>query len=154
MTRGIRPTRETETRVKSYRPPSVLDMPPAPPGVEYRWIRVLNRGQDDLKSMSARQRDGWEPVLLEEHPEYEGMIPARSKGEARFAGVFGVGDLVLMKNKVENNAARRRYYQQKTDNAQTAIDNDVLSVQHSSMPLQIDRKSSVSTGARSLKFDD
>lgn len=147
----IRPTRDSEARVKSYRPPSVLDMPPAPPGVEYRWIRVLNRGQDDLKSMSSRQRDGWEPVKVEDHPDYAGNIPAVSEG--RFSGVFGVGDLVLMRNDIANNAARRRYYQAKTDNAQAAIDNDVLSVQHSSMPLSIDRKSSVSTGARSLDFD-
>lgn len=118
--------------------------------MEYRWIRVLNRGQDDLKSISARKSRGWEFVMQTEHPDFD--APAHSEG--RFTGVFGIGDLVLMKNAVENNDARRQYYQDKTRQATTAIENDLLKEQHASMPLHIDRQSSVSVGGRRVAFDD
>lgn len=150
MTNRLRPSRETVSRAKLYRPPSVLDMPPAPPGVEYRWIRVLNRGSDDLKSISARKSRNWEFVLKSEHPDFD--APAHEEG--RFQGVIGIGDLVLMKNAKENNDARRAYYDMKTRQAISSVDNDVLREQHSSMPIQIDRRSSLSVGGRQVSFDE
>jgi uncharacterized membrane protein len=59
-----------------------------------------------------------------------------------------------MKNAVENNDARRQYYADKTRQATTAIENDLLKEQHASMPLHIDRQSSVSVGGRRVAFDD
>lgn len=151
MTAPTRKTRDQIARKKVYRPPSVLDMPaPASDDVEYRWVRVSLRNEDDAKNLASRRREGWVPVRQDEHPDFDGP----SVNEGKYAGSIGIGDLVLMKNSVENNEARREYYAEKTLTQQTAIDNDMMREQHPSMPLIRERSSTSTSGSRKNSFDD
>lgn len=143
MSVPARKTREQSARVKSYKPPSNLDTPPAPDGVEFKWIGVSLRGQDNVKNLANRERDGWVPVKREQYPEFK-HLPSISSG--RFEGCFGHGDLVLMQNSTENNEARREYYRNKASAEVEAMDNDLLRIHDKGkqLPVNIDRKSTVS----------
>ena len=146
-----RKTRDEISRKKTYRPPSVLDMPtPNSDDVEYRWIRVAIRNEDDAKNLSSRRREGWVPVMQDEHSGFDGP----SVGDGKYTGAIGIGDLVLMKNSFENNESRRDYYAGKTSTQEEAIDNDIMREQHPSMPLLRERKSTSTRGTRKNKFDD
>ena len=63
--------RDSESRLKPWQPPSLLEAPIPPSGYVYRWLRESMVGQDDKANMSKRIREGWEPVRAEDHPEFE-----------------------------------------------------------------------------------
>ena len=88
-------SREKATRRKPWAPPSSLDAPPAPDGFKYRWIRAEVLGQADSKNLSARLREGFELVRADANSEY----PIIQEG--KYAGVIGVGGLLLAKIPVE-----------------------------------------------------
>lgn len=146
-----RKTRDQIARKVVYRPPSLLDMPtPNTDDVEYRWVRTAILNSDDAKNLSSRRREGWVPVRADEHPDFDGP----SVDEGKYAGSIGIGDLVLMKNSVENNEARREYYDARTNQQQVAIDNDLMKEENPAMPILRERSSSVKTGSRKKSFDD
>ena len=141
------PSRETETRSKTERrkpwsPPSQLDAPPAPAGFVHRWIRAESVGQMDQKNVSARLREGWEFVRADEYPNDD--YPSVETG--KYAGVIGVGGLVLARIPEELAQQREAYYQQMTADRTEALDNDVLKEQHPSMPINQDRQTRVTFG--------
>ena len=60
-------TRELETRSVAERPKQwqqaeMLPEPDKQPGYNYRWIRVSNLNAADPRNLSAKLREGWEPV--------------------------------------------------------------------------------------------
>ena len=59
-------TRAKDTARKPWRPPSMLDTPPAPEGYTYRWIRAELVGEEDRKNVMSRMREGFELVRVEE----------------------------------------------------------------------------------------
>ena len=142
-------TRAAKKREVLYTPPNQLDAPNPKPGTVHRWVRISLMGIDDDKNLSLRRREGWEPVRGEEHPEFVGPVHT----EGRFAGVIGVGDLVLMKWTEEGLAAKRRYIDSKTDRLQATVDSSLFKEQDPRMPISIDRQSRVSTGGN-LQFDE
>ena len=103
-------TREKETRRKPWAPPSMLDAPPAPDGYKHRWIRAEVRGFDDQKNISARLREGYELVRRDEYPDFEAPVIDSGK----YAGVFGVGGLVLARIPLETVAERQAYFDGRT----------------------------------------
>jgi len=136
--------REGNARRKPWRPPSLLDAPPAPDGYTHRWIRAEVRGFDDRKNISARLREGWELVRKEEYPNFE--APTMDSG--RYEGIFGVGGLLLARIPEEIVEERREYFDQMTEDAMRAVDNDLLKeTQHHSMAIQKpERQSRVTFG--------
>ena len=84
-------SRVSDKRPTTWTPPSSLDAPPAPDGFRHRWIRTEVLGMDDTKNMSGKLRSGWELVRGDEYP---GSSYATVK-EGKYAGVIGVGGLVL-----------------------------------------------------------
>jgi len=136
--------REGKARRKPWRPPSLLDAPPAPDGYTHRWIRAEVRGFDDRKNISARLREGWELVRKEEYPNFE--APTMDSG--RYEGIFGVGGLLLARIPEEIVEERREYFDQMTEDAMRAVDNDLLKeTQHHSMAIQKpERQSRVTFG--------
>ena len=115
-------SRDRNVRNKPWQPPSVLDAPDAPEGYVYRWIRESMVGNDDKANMSKRIREGWEPVRAEEHPDFETPVVE----EGKYAGVIGVGGLILAKMPIETIAERNAYYEQKNVDAVEALDNTVF----------------------------
>ena len=140
-------SRASETRAKDVRPqvwtpPSSLDAPPAPDGYRQRWIRVESMGFDDTKNASGKLRSGWEFVRADQYPEEN--YPTLKEG--KYAGVIGVGGLVLARIPEELAQQREAYYQSRTKDREDAVNNDLLKEQHPSMPINQDRQSRVTFG--------
>ena len=141
-TSRVSQTRAKEERAKVWTPPSSLDAPPAPDGYRHRWIRAESMGQDDTRNMSGKIRSGWDLVRSDEYPDTD--YPTVSEG--RYAGVIGVGGLVLARIPEELAKQREAYFNQRTADRNEALENDVLKEQHPSMPINQDRQTRVTFG--------
>ena len=146
-TKTVKTSRVSQTRVKAERPkvwtpPSSLDAPPAPDGYRHRWIRAESMGIDDTKNMSGKLRSGWELVRADEYPDSD--FPTLDEG--RYAGVIGVGGLVLARIPEELARQREAYFDKRTADRNEALENDVLKEQHPSMPINQDRQTRVTFG--------
>ena len=134
-------TRDKTTRRKPWAPPSSLDAPPAPDGFKHRWIRAEVLGKEDSKNLSARLREGFELVRADSGSEYPTIQ------EGKYAGVIGVGGLLLAKIPEEIVEERMSYFADRTQDRDDAIESDLLKEQHPSMPIsKPDRQSRVSFG--------
>jgi hypothetical protein len=97
---------------------------------------------DDTKNMSGKLRSGWELVRGDEYP---GQTYATVK-EGKYAGVIGVGGLVLARIPEELAKSREAYYNKQTQDREEAVNNDLMKEQHPSMPIDSDRQSRVTFG--------
>ncbi len=135
-------TRSNQTRKKAWVRPSRLDTPPAPPGYKHRWLRAESGGREDRMNVAAKLREGYELVRAEDNPEF--VVPTMDDG--RHAGVCSVGGLVLAKIPEEVAAERNAYYQQRTQDQISAVDNDLLKANaHSSMVIDKPNRQSRTT---------
>ena len=64
----------------------------------------------------------------------------------KYAGVIGVGGLVLARIPEEIAASREVYYKQQTKDRDEAVNNDILKEQHPSMPINQERQTRVTFG--------
>ena len=135
-------TRTKTERPKEYKPPSSLDAPPAPDGFRHRWIRAESMGFNDTKNIHGRLRSGYELVRADEYDDKS--FPTVLDG--KYAGVIGVGGLLLARIPEELAQQRVDYQKKQTEGQDEAIDNDLLKEQHKSMPIDIDRQSRVTFG--------
>jgi|TARA_R100001443_G_scaffold5_6_gene33 hypothetical protein len=140
-------SRASQTRVKeqkktTWTPPSTLDAPPAPAGYRHRWIRAELLGQDDTKNVGVRLREGFEFVRADEYPDQN--YPHAETG--KYAGVIGVGGLVLARIPEELARQREAYFAKQTQDRDDAVKNDVLKEQHPSMPINSERQTRVTFG--------
>jgi len=135
-------TREKESKPKVWTPPSSLDAPPAPNGFRHRWVRAESLGFNDTKNVSGRLRQGYELVRADEYPDSDYPIVE----DGKYAGVIGVGGLVLTRVPEEIAKQRQDYYAKQGMEQVEALDNDLMKEQHQSMPINIDRQSRVTFG--------
>ena len=143
----IKTSRASQTRDKvkkptTWTPPSSLDAPPAPEGYRHRWIRVEVLGFDDTKNVSGKLREGWELVRADEYPDQS--YPSLTTG--KYAGVIGVGGLVLARIPEEIAQQREAYYRDQNKARDEAVNNDILKEQHPSMPINNERQTRVTFG--------
>jgi hypothetical protein len=146
-TKTVKTSRVSQTRVKQekpkvWAPPSSLDAPPAPDGYRHRWIRAESMGQDDTRNMSGKIRSGWDLVRGDEYPDYD--YPTVNDG--KYAGVIGVGGLVLARIPEELAKQREAYYAQMNADRNEALENDLMKEQHPSMPINQERQTRVTFG--------
>ena len=139
-------SRASQTKVKQQKkvwtPPSSLDAPPAPDGYHHRWIRAETMGFDDSKNMAGRIRSGYELVRADAYPGSE--YPTVTEG--KYKGVIGVGGLLLAKVPIEIVKSREEYFNSMTQDANDAIENDLMKEQHPGMPINAERQSRVTFG--------
>jgi len=135
-------SREKDKRPQTWTPPSSLDAPPAPDGYRHRWIRAEVIGFDDTKNMSGKIRSGFELVRADEFPESD--YPSVKDG--KYAGVIGVGGLLLARIPEEIAKSREAFFRQQTQSREDAVNNDLMKEQHSSMPINAERQSRVTFG--------
>jgi hypothetical protein len=135
-------TRVKEQKTQTWTPPSTLDAPPAPAGYRHRWLRAELLGTDDSKNIASRLREGFEFVRADEYPEQN--FPTADKG--KYAGIIGVGGLVLARIPEEIARQRESYFAKQTKEKDDAIKNDVLKEQHPSMPINSERQTRVTFG--------
>ena len=143
----IKTSRASQTRskiesVKVWTPPNSLDAPPAPTGYRHQWIRAEILGQSDAKNIASSLREGWELVRADEYPDK--TYPSMKDG--KYAGVIGVGGLVLARIPEEVAAQRDAYYKKQTSDRDEAVNNDLMKEQHPSMPINSERQSRVTFG--------
>jgi len=136
-------TRAKDTARKPWRPPSMLDTPPAPEGYTYRWIRAELVGEEDRKNVMSRMREGFELVRSEEIQDFD--LPSMDDG--RHAGVVAVGGLLLAKIPNETRDERNAYFNDRAKLQQDAVDNDLMKESDPSSPmLKPQRTTSVTFG--------
>jgi hypothetical protein len=139
--------RASETRAKTNRPqvwtpPSSLDAPPAPDGYRHRWLRAETLGFDDTKNITGSLRSGYELVRGDQYPD--SLYPVIKDG--KYAGVIGVGGLLLARIPEEIAKSREEYFRKRTQERTEAAENDPLKEQHPSMPMSKDRQTRVTFG--------
>ena len=135
-------TRDKVKRPTTWTPPSSLDAPPAPDGFRHRWIRTETMGFDDTKNMSGKIRSGWELVRADQYPGTD--YPSVKEG--KYAGVIGVGGLVLARIPEEVAKAREEYFRRQTKDKDDAVNNDLMKEEHPSMPINQERQTRVTFG--------
>ena len=135
-------TRDKVKRPTTWTPPSSLDAPPAPDGFRHRWIRAETMGFDDSQNMSGKIRSGWELVRADQYPGTD--YPTVKDG--KYAGVIGVGGLLLARIPEEIAKAREEYFRKQTEARDEAVNNDLMKEQHPSMPINSERQTRVTFG--------
>ena len=123
----IKTSRASQTRAKAeskkvWTPPNSLDAPPAPTGYRHQWIRAEILGASDAKNVASSLREGWELVRADQYPDSQ--YPEMTEG--RYAGVIGVGGLLLARIPEEVARSREAYFKQKTADGNEAISTDLL----------------------------
>jgi hypothetical protein len=157
MTKEIKTlSRESEVRAKDVRkkpwtPPSSLDAPPPPAGFVHRWLRATTMGFEDTANMSKKLREGWELVRADELSQQIGPNDYPSYSEGKYAGIIGVGGLLLARIPEEIVESRKEYFRGKTKGQMDAVDHDLMKEQRPEMPINIDRQSRVTFGGGSKK---
>jgi hypothetical protein len=135
-------TRATTERPKQWMPAELLPEPDKQPGFAYRWIRVSTLNNADPRNLSAKMREGWEPVSVEEQPKFQLLVDPNS----RFKDSIEIGGLLLCKTPSEFVEQRNTHYAQQTEAQTQAIDNSLMKQSDARMPLFNERKSTVSFG--------
>ena len=130
-------TRSKTERPKEYKPPSSLDAPQAPDGFRHRWIRAESMGFNDTKNIHGRLRSGYELVRADEYDS--NTYPAVLDG--KYAGVIGVGGLLLARIPEELAQQRMDYQRKQTDGQDEAVESDLLRDQDNRMPMKFERSS-------------
>jgi hypothetical protein len=134
--------RQQSMRVEAWKPPELLPEPDKQSGFAYRWIRVSTNGQADPRNLSAKLREGWEPVRSEEQPKFELLVDPTS----RFKDNIEIGGLLLCKTPSEFVNQRNTYYANQTQAQTDAVDNNLMRQSDPRMPLFKENKSSSSVG--------
>lgn len=135
-------SRQQAERPKQWTPPELLPEPDKQPGFAYRWIRVSTLNQADPRNLSAKLREGWEPVKVEEQPKFKLLIDPTS----RFKDNIEIGGLLLCKAPAEFVDQRSAYYANQTEQQTRGIDNSFMRENDPRMPLFSERKSTQSFG--------
>jgi hypothetical protein len=130
-------TRSKTERPKEYKPPSSLDAPPAPDGFRHRWIRAESMGFNDTKNIHGRLRSGYELVRADEYDSDSYPVVL----DGKYAGVIGVGGLLLARIPEELAQSRMDYQQKQTEGQDESVETDLLRDQDKRMPIKIDRNS-------------
>lgn len=149
-TSNTRATRDLESRELTERPkqwalPELLPEPDKQAGYSYRWIRVSTLNAADPRNLSAKMREGWEPVRIEEQPKFQLLADPNS----RFKDNIEIGGLLLCKTPTEFVEQRNAYFSKQSQNQTEAVDNNLMRQSDPRMPIFNERKSTTSFGSGS-----
>ena len=135
-------TRAVQERPKQWMQPELLPEPDKQPGYNYRWIRVSTMNNADPRNLSAKLREGWEPVPVEEQPKFRLLADPNS----RFKDNIEVGGLLLCKTPTDFVEQRNAHFAKQTQAQTDAVDNSFMRQSDARMPLFQERKSTSSFG--------
>jgi hypothetical protein len=142
-----RKPRELEDRLMAERPkqwqePDTLPEPDKHPDYAYRWIRVATLNAADPRNIAAKRREGWEPVSIEEQPQFKLLADPNS----RFKDNIEIGGLLLCKTPKEMVEQRNTHFAKLTLSQTEAVDNSLMRQSDPRMPIFRENKSSSSFG--------
>jgi hypothetical protein len=135
-------TREMAERPKQWQQPELLPEPDKQPGYSYRWIRVSTLNNSDPRNLSAKLREGWEPVPVEEQPKFQLLVDPQS----RFKDNIEIGGLLLCKTPTELVEQRNAHYAAQSESQSEAVDNNLMRQSDPRMPIFNERKSTTTFG--------
>ena len=135
-------TRELTQRPKQWMPAELLPEPDKQAGFAYRWIRISMLNQADPRNLSAKLREGWEPVGIDEQPQFQLLVDPNS----RFKDNVEIGGLLLCKTPSEFVEQRNEHYAKQTQAQTEAVDNNLMRQSDARMPLFKESKSATSFG--------
>ena len=134
--------RTMQERPKQWQQPELLPEPDKQPGYAYRWIRISTLNQADPRNLSAKLREGWEPVRVEEQPKFQLLVDPNS----RYKDNIEIGGLLLCKTPTEFVEQRNEHFARQTQAQTEAVDNNLMRQSDARMPLFNERKSTTSSG--------
>lgn len=134
--------RTTQERPKQWQQAELLPEPDKTPGYAYRWIRVSTLDKADPRNLSAKLREGWEVVSVEEQPKFKLLVDPNS----RFKDSIEIGGLLLCKTPKEFVEQRNTHFNKLTQSQTEAVDNNLMRQSDARMPLFRENKSSSSFG--------
>ena len=137
-------TRQQTERPMAWKPPELLPEPDKLPGYTYRWIRVSTLNNADPRNLSAKLREGWEPVKIEEQPKFALLADPTS----RYKDNIEIGGLLLCKTPNEFVQQRNAYYENISNEQNQAVDNSFMRQSDARMPLFRESKSTSSRGSK------
>jgi hypothetical protein len=135
-------SRTSQERPKQWQQAELLPEPDRAPGFAYRWIRVSTLDKADPRNLSAKLREGWEVVSVEEQPKFKLLVDPNS----RFKDSIEIGGLLLCKTPSEFIDQRKKYFNDMTRAQEEAVDNNLMRQSDARMPIFNERKSSTSFG--------
>jgi hypothetical protein len=135
-------TREAESRVETWKPPSLLPEPAPSSDWVFRWVRKSIRGEADPSNVSMRLREGWTVARAEDHPEIMAEIVMNESK----SGMIEVGGLILCKTSRTMAEQRNRYYEDITRRQTDAVNNNLMKENDPRMPLFKESSSKVTFG--------
>ena len=135
-------SRTQQERPKQWAPPELLPEPDKQEGYAYRWIRVSMLNNADPRNISAKLREGWEPVGIEEQPKFRLLV----SGEGKFKDHIEIGGLLLCKTPIDFVAQRTQYYNAQTKAQEEAVDNNLMRQSDARMPIFKEGTSSTTFG--------
>jgi hypothetical protein len=135
-------TRATRERPKSWQRPETLPQPDKQPGYAYRWVRISTLDKADARNISSKFREGWEPVRIEEQPQFKFLVDTNS----RFKDNIEIAGLLLCKMPEEFVQQRSDYFLKANEDNVRAVDSDFMKMNDPRMPLFSEKKSKTSFG--------
>lgn len=127
---AARPTREAESRAANviheehdqpWTRGGSLDMPPARPGQDQRWIRIEINGKPDQSNWARKQREGWKPRAA----DTVGDFPVPKIEQGKHAGYIGIEGMILCERPMSISQRRTRHFRNMTNMRTEAIHADL-----------------------------
>jgi len=119
-------SREAKSRpTDSYVPASQLPVPNKQDGYKFRYIRVSNLDKADVKNVSRRLREGWEPIVAKDYPELDVMCDL----DSRWPDGVEIGGLLLCKIPTEVIKQRIDYNRNRANHQMEAINQGFMNDQ-------------------------
>jgi hypothetical protein len=103
-------------------------------------VSTLNNA--DPRNLSAKLREGWEVVSVEEQPKFQLLVDPNS----RFKDSIEIGGLLLCKTPSEFVDQRKKHFNDMTRAQEEAVDNNLMRQSDARMPIFNERKSTTSFG--------
>jgi len=135
-------TRAVTERPKQWQQPELLPEPVRQEGYAYRWIRVATLNAADPRNLSAKLREGWEAVKVEEQPQLAMLVDP----DSRFKDNIEVGGLLLCKTPKEFVDQRNAHFDKLSKSQTESVDNNIMRQSDARMPMFSERKSTTSFG--------
>jgi len=135
-------TRAVTERPKQWQQPELLPEPVRQEGYAYRWIRVATLNAADPRNLSAKLREGWEAVKVEEQPQLAMLVDP----DSRFKDNIEVGGLLLCKTPKEFVDQRNAHFDNLSKSQTESVDNNIMRQSDARMPMFSERKSTTSFG--------
>jgi len=145
-------SRELDARDdSSWKPPSLLDAPPARPGMVQRWIATSILGKETPDNVYKRKRAGWEPRPADTIGDF--AVPTLNHGQ--WDGCIGVEGMILCEMPENRFKKMKAYYNDKEKEQNMSLGSDLrMAEKAGGIPIQETRKSSVSHGRDLSVMDD